>query len=78
MDKMTPWWDAGALSTSTSWGTWDGKRMGSPAHLLQEGLVWVGELIPELVALGGAEPQGHQTLQAAGPLVGVHFTCWSL
>lgn len=37
-DKMTPWCDAGALSTSTSWGTWDGKKVGSPVPLLLEGL----------------------------------------
>lgn len=58
VDKMTLWWDAGVLSTSTSWGTGDEKRMGSPVPLLLEGLAWVGGLIPELVLLGGAELQG--------------------
>lgn len=38
VDKMTPWCGAGALSTSTSWGAWDGKKMGSPVPLLLEGL----------------------------------------
>lgn len=57
MDKMTSWWDAETLSTSTSWGTWEGKRMVPPVPSLLEGLAWVGGLIPELVALGGAELQ---------------------
>lgn len=57
--KMTPEWDAGTFSISTSWGTWAGKRMGSPVPSLLEGLAWVvGGLIPELVALGGGELQG--------------------
>lgn len=52
--KMTPEWDAGTFSISTSWGTWAGKRMGSSVPSLLEGLAWVvGGLIPELVALGG-------------------------
>lgn len=75
VDNMTPWWDAGVLSPSAPWGTWDEKRMSSPVPSLLEGLAWVGGLIPELVVLGGAE---HQPLQTAGPLVGVQFPCSSL
>lgn len=77
--KMTPEWDAGTFSISTSWGTWAGKRMGSPVPSLLEGLAWVvGGLHSRAGGTGRGRAAGHQPLEAAGPLVGVHFTCPSL